>query len=103
MNDVKYVTTVNELAFLSAAEQFLLYTRFLMQFSGQVCVKQQKKPISISLSPILPAGLIHHRINVNPANLNVDVICFLISPTLSLNHKCLLLASPMFGQSVRAS
>lgn len=29
--DVRYVTTVNELAFLSAAEQFLLYTTFLMQ------------------------------------------------------------------------
>lgn len=30
-DDVRYVTTVNELAFLSAAEQFLLYTTFLMQ------------------------------------------------------------------------
>lgn len=76
INDVRYVTTVNELAFLSAAEQFLLYTRFLMQLSGQDCVKQQKKlNIFISSSPVLPAGLIHHQINVNPANLNKMFFC----------------------------
>lgn len=43
MNDVRYDSTVNELAFLSAAEQFLLYTRFLMQFSAQDCVERKKQ------------------------------------------------------------
>lgn len=43
MNDVRYDSTVNELAFLSAAEQFLLYTRFLMQFSAQDCVERKQK------------------------------------------------------------
>lgn len=55
MNDVRYDSTVNELAFLSAAEQFLLYTRFLMQFSAQDCVerKNENKPVLIRSSSLL--------------------------------------------------